>query len=569
GTMSINSQFLYSYIDELIKSQWIDWSENLLSRIPSKEFQTRRGFQELTGADNSFIRSRALEGFRLGLFNGRVISERGGSHSELPEGWKRVCSGIPIHTRLGYFAYVIGKALEKKPDDSILNSAVDAIAAIQIMLIAFKYQDRWYSTVNIFDYVRSQYEKALKRTLDNKEIRFLSGAVFNTLDRTDPTALIESYKNNTLLPPLYLIIQNDGGKVEVTPENLEQIISGNFNINSIEKLKAALFWSSEERGIYSRASASGRKFLTIFMEIDRALAAAGNASILHGVLESINEKDAAKDLIDTLSLAAHHYPKLLEQWEKIMVRLESGVVASLEYFSAREENKHPFLAIALKGIRETLEEDYEAEDNAEDIEAPEGVSASVTANNKAAKSPKKPTTPKAINKEKILSSAAQQDMLFVAPPPGKEVQQQTTNKKKTIRKFDAAARDAKNRELGLIGEEFIVEVERQKLIALGYVDLAAEVKWVSKHLGDGAGYDISSYDIDKAQIFIEVKATRGGITTQFYISENELMVSKEKGLSFRLYRVFDLDKEPRIYVLKGALDSALDLQPTSYRARVK
>ncbi len=95
------------------------------------------------------------------------------------------------------------------------------------------------------------------------------------------------------------------------------------------------------------------------------------------------------------------------------------------------------------------------------------------------------------------------------------------------------------------------------------------MKWISKDLGDGAGYDILSYDEDRSPIFIEVKTTKGGASTQFYLSENELQVSKEKGDSYRLYRVYDIANAPKIYIVKGSLDVALSLKPISYRATTK
>jgi hypothetical protein len=92
------------------------------------------------------------------------------------------------------------------------------------------------------------------------------------------------------------------------------------------------------------------------------------------------------------------------------------------------------------------------------------------------------------------------------------------------------------------GEEIVLRVEKDKLIAVNRHDLAAKVEWLSKNT-DGLGYDIESYETDldgknERKIYIEVKATLQNELTPFFISRNELEVSKNKGNDFYLYRVF-------------------------------
>jgi hypothetical protein len=49
----------------------------------------------------------------------------------------------------------------------------------------------------------------------------------------------------------------------------------------------------------------------------------------------------------------------------------------------------------------------------------------------------------------------------------------------------AAARDARNRDLGRAGEEFVVDFERSRLRRAGRSDLARDVRWVADLDGDG------------------------------------------------------------------------------------
>jgi hypothetical protein len=57
--------------------------------------------------------------------------------------------------------------------------------------------------------------------------------------------------------------------------------------------------------------------------------------------------------------------------------------------------------------------------------------------------------------------------------------------------------------------------------------------------GDGAGYDILSFDGLGRKKYIEVKTTRGGLNTDFFISPNELAFAISKDMEFSIYRVYD------------------------------
>ena len=111
-----------------------------------------------------------------------------------------------------------------------------------------------------------------------------------------------------------------------------------------------------------------------------------------------------------------------------------------------------------------------------------------------------------------LSALREEAMLWIglpptlrnAPPPD-ELEQMTT----IARKYDVAERDARNRALGRAGEERVLAHERASLLAAGRTDLAERIRWVSDVDGDGAGYDILSFDIDGSDRLIEVKTTSG------------------------------------------------------------
>ncbi|MFV8817772.1 DUF3883 domain-containing protein [Haliea sp. E17] len=137
----------------------------------------------------------------------------------------------------------------------------------------------------------------------------------------------------------------------------------------------------------------------------------------------------------------------------------------------------------------------------------------------------------------------------------------------TAKKLNFTERERTNRKLGERGEAFVIEYERQRLIALGRADLAREVEWSSRERGDGLGFDVRSFNPGKdSELFIEVKTTNSGKYQPFYISGNELEYSKEWSSQYALYRVFDFRRRVRIFQLVGAVDQYVNLQPQTYRA---
>jgi predicted restriction endonuclease len=144
-------------------------------------------------------------------------------------------------------------------------------------------------------------------------------------------------------------------------------------------------------------------------------------------------------------------------------------------------------------------------------------------------------------------------------------------RKYLARKTNYTQRESNNRRLGEQGEAFVIEYERQRLIAANRADLAQEVQWSSQEKGDGLGYDVRSFQwLNEQPIeevhYIEVKTTNSGKYQPFYISENERAYSKQHPKNYSLYRVYDFNKQSRIFQLHGAIDQHVHLSPQNYRA---
>jgi hypothetical protein len=135
-----------------------------------------------------------------------------------------------------------------------------------------------------------------------------------------------------------------------------------------------------------------------------------------------------------------------------------------------------------------------------------------------------------------------------------------------VRKFDPIERDYRNRALGSAGEQFVVELERRRLNEANRPELAGRVRWVARDEGDGAGYDVLSFDDLSQPCLIEVKTTNGSARTPFYLSRNECEVASEKPDQWRIYRVHLFASEPRVFTVAPPLDRVLRLRSEVWRA---
>lgn len=135
-----------------------------------------------------------------------------------------------------------------------------------------------------------------------------------------------------------------------------------------------------------------------------------------------------------------------------------------------------------------------------------------------------------------------------------------------IRKFDPVERDRRNRSLGKAGESFVVDLERRQLTEADHPDLARKVRWVADEDGDGAGYDILSFDQDGRARLIEVKTTNGSARTPFYLSRNECDLAAERPAEWCIYRVHLFAKEPRVFTIVPPLENVVNLRPETWRA---
>jgi hypothetical protein len=127
-------------------------------------------------------------------------------------------------------------------------------------------------------------------------------------------------------------------------------------------------------------------------------------------------------------------------------------------------------------------------------------------------------------------------------------------------------REARNRSLGAAGELFVINYERARLINARQEGLAARIEHTAKVRGDHEGFDILSYDTNGAERLIEVKTTKYGAQTPFFVSRNEVAMSERQPTQYHVYRLYAFRESPKLYTLMGAISRTCQLSAASFLA---
>jgi hypothetical protein len=156
--------------------------------------------------------------------------------------------------------------------------------------------------------------------------------------------------------------------------------------------------------------------------------------------------------------------------------------------------------------------------------------------------------------------------VFVAAPALKIADDAIPERlQRLVQKFDPVERGHRNRLLGKAGEAFIVELERRQLTEGDRPDLARKVRWIAAEEGDGAGYDVLSFDPTGRERLLEVKTTNGSARTPFFVTRNECAVAMDRPTDWRIYRVHLFATKPQIFTIAPPLELSGNLQPETWR----
>ena len=139
---------------------------------------------------------------------------------------------------------------------------------------------------------------------------------------------------------------------------------------------------------------------------------------------------------------------------------------------------------------------------------------------------------------------------------------------KSKRKKDFITAEIIDSSIGSLGEKIVFEDERRRL-----KKNKNKVIHVSEN-DDSRGYDIESVDDKGNTIYIEVKATTGPWYTPFYISQNEIDISKKKGKQYILKRLYNINinkSKVDFFEIQGPLEDSkkINFEVVNYIAKLR
>lgn len=124
----------------------------------------------------------------------------------------------------------------------------------------------------------------------------------------------------------------------------------------------------------------------------------------------------------------------------------------------------------------------------------------------------------------------------------------------TIESSNERRYSKKSDKVGKIGEEYVFNYERHYLTKNGLLELAAKVIWHRNEKSNRTpGWDITSFDENGNEKYIEVKATIGESISSVIITSNEAEKMKQfrDSNNYFIYLVTNIVKKPQIEVVRN------------------
>jgi hypothetical protein len=154
---------------------------------------------------------------------------------------------------------------------------------------------------------------------------------------------------------------------------------------------------------------------------------------------------------------------------------------------------------------------------------------------------------------------------FAIRPQAKKTSKSGSNKSSGFR------RSKKSDKIGKLGEEYIFEYEKDRLIKIGHPELAFKIIWHRDYAEDRTpGWDITSYNEDGSLKLIEVKASEGKVINEVILTKNEWAKAQDISLqnNYYIYFVTNITTSPEIEIMRNPCkfisENPLNIQIESY-----
>jgi hypothetical protein len=134
-------------------------------------------------------------------------------------------------------------------------------------------------------------------------------------------------------------------------------------------------------------------------------------------------------------------------------------------------------------------------------------------------------------------------------------------------------RTQQSKKIGLAGEQHVYQYEYNKLKNIGKNDLASKIE---KHFEnyEYPGWDITSFDAEGNEIYIEVKSSKGKTINQLDITDNEWNAAIKEGKKYFIYLVNNaLNENIKIFEIinnpaKLVADNKISISPSVFELKL-
>ena len=170
--------------------------------------------------------------------------------------------------------------------------------------------------------------------------------------------------------------------------------------------------------------------------------------------------------------------------------------------------------------------------------------------------------------EEITAPAVPDDFetLEFVPAKRKKRKSGVSNNSQPTRRYSKSSD-----KVGRVGEEYVFNAEKDTLMKAGRKDLASKVIWHRNYPENRTpGWDITSFETNGEEKFIEVKSTTGKGITSVILTPNEWKMAQthSNGNKYQIYLVSKVLAKPQVHVLKNPAkwvnEGTLDLEVDSY-----
>jgi hypothetical protein len=332
---------IQNYPDTLVET-WVNYSDEVLDRQHSTKYSVPRGFQDALGAENSNNRTRALELFQVGLLRGLLVNSREGDRSSMPLGWSLIQADKNVHTRLGYCAYALGRAMHGGAQlPPKIKKGFEALYTIFMLQLGFGYDGNYILIASVFRYLLRRFQTSKMSVMSDDWARRVAAAMFSTYEyKAEESALLQAYLADEEIEYLYLVTSNHGTR-KVTPDQLAAA-----NLADILPAKPGLYWIGKSqgvdkgRGVYSQGVASGEPLLDVASQIERDCFAGDIKSPFSELIDKPKDLEVMC-ILEKLSQAFASQGAARHEWEVIMNSLYDGVLEALQFIEEQGSALRP------------------------------------------------------------------------------------------------------------------------------------------------------------------------------------------------------------------------------------